>query len=140
MVSVEKPGSEEFSGGRLLFLCKRWPFRERRSAGQLMRRSGRVNQLTAAQVLIRPLLFESFPSGTRFCRARHTTGTHQLASGRSLGPVVSFSLSLSLSFSYLDSSFLVPFPPASLRWYPTHPATFVLLSSGFLNDRSVETV
>ena len=115
---LKSPVARNFRGsdGRLQFLCKRWPFRERRSAGQLMRRSGRVNQLTAVEVLIRPLLFESFPSATRFCRARHTTGTHQLASGRFCSrsldqsfPSLSSSLFLPVSLSSLDSSFLVPF-------------------------------
>lgn len=54
---VGKSNSQEFQwiGWTLQFLCKRGRF-ERRSAGQLMRRSGRVNQLTAAEVPIRPLL------------------------------------------------------------------------------------
>lgn len=116
-------------------LRKRGHF-ERRSAGQLMRRSGRVNQLTAGEVPIRPLLSLFFPSATRFCPARHTTGTHQLASGRSCtrsGPVLPpllFYFSLSLSpFSSLRSS-----SHSSSRWARAdRESTF--LSSGFLNDR-----
>ena len=115
----------------LRLLCKRGHF-ERRSAGQLMRRSGRVNQLTAGEVPIRPLL-SVFPSATRFCPARHTTGTHQLASGRSCtrsapdqsSPFLFYSSSLLAS----SSSSSHPFRP---RWARADREQSTFLSSGFL--------
>lgn len=100
-----------------------------------MRRSGRVNQLTAGEVPIRPLL-SVFPSATRFCPARHTTGTHQLASGRSCTRTSRFLFSFisppspsPLLASSSSSSY--PFRPRSAR--ADREPTF--LSSGFLNDR-----
>lgn len=117
-----------------VLLCKReavW----RRSVGQLMRRSGRVNQLTSGPST-HPSTFLLLPLCQRqLLLAGHTTGTHQLASGRSCnhsGQVVS------LFFPLLRPPLLLVFVllsdrPSSSSALPAVASDVPFLPSRFLH-------